>query len=473
MAIQLRSRLGSTFIVSWLACFGLIACEDKCEVGQGCDITCEPGLAPVCIASSICDCVSFGGGEIPGGSQGGSSVAGGEAGDVPPPVCDPLLEGDLVINEVLINAPGSSEGAGEYIELVNTSAKTIDLTGVMVTYNSDEKLLFRQGCMAPYSAVAAFGGGSNQTPWIWSTPAQGVVMDTKASFSFSNSSPFEFLLYQRDGQPIDLFSGAASLSSQDGESATRSPSLSGEPVRHSEVSPVMSLSSPAMCSNSGTFEQLCADGEVVTGGQTAGEMAGEMIAGEVAGEMVGGGAPTLNCDAPFVGDLVINEVLINPDGDDRSGEFIEVVNVSARPVNLASIELWYNNSENVLERKFGFGSGCLAANSAFAIFNASNSVSWIWSSPNEYSEQLELGHPTFQLNNERSAEIQLRAGSGQVLSRIVIPREMIISGVSANRPSDGSEGGTVTRHDEVGLNTSSPGLCSNGDRFENGCGGQP
>ena len=73
-------------------------------------------------------------------------------------------------------------------------------------------------------------------------------------------------------------------------------------------------------------------------GEVAGEMAGEM-AGTTAGEMAG--EVVMNCSFPQVGELLINEVMINPVGDENTREFIELVNVSNEAINLAQNQLLY------------------------------------------------------------------------------------------------------------------------------------
>lgn len=479
--ILLRRTLLSIYILSFGVITTFVGCDDGCEVGKACDATCEPGSAPVCVAASICNCVSLGtGGEVGGGGIGvGGETIGGmtEA----PPVCEPLVQGDLVINEVMINALGTSEGAGEYIELVNVSAKELDLTGVMITYNTAEKLRFSQGCMAPQSAVAAFGGRTNATPWQWSTSPRGVVTETQASFSFSNSNPFTLSMFDQSGNEIDRFTGESNLSRNDGESVTRSPDLTGEAASHASASPFGELSSPARCSNGGSFEALCADGSPVIGGEMAGaeiggSPAGMIAGGEQGGEPVGGQEIMVDCSGPFVGDLVLNEVMINPTGDDGVGEYIELINLSTAPVSLAGIEIWYQNSSGTLERELIFGAGCMEPLSAVAVYTGDTSVPWIWSSPNQYSQALSTGHTSFPLANSRDAILELRAGSsGQRLSQLEVPRSLIVEGVSANRVRDGEESNGVVRHDLVNgsTSTSSPGRCSNGLRYEENCGGVP
>ena len=78
--------------------------------------------------------------------------------------------------------------------------------------------------------------------------------------------------------------------------------------------------------------------------------------------------PPPACAAPLVGDLLINEVLIDADDESR-GEFIEVLNQSDLSVNLDRIELLYQAPSGSLETKITFEPGCMAPHSAMVIYN--------------------------------------------------------------------------------------------------------
>ena len=481
MSLRLRClTLSVTFTLMSLAVslsvVALMGCEERCEVGGSCDRICEPGLAPVCVASSICECVNYtqGGGEVGGFSGGGGDTVGGSI--EPPPVCDPLLIGDLVINEVMIN-PSTTEPNNEYVELVNVSDREIDLTGVNLTYGGDEKIRFTQGCMAPKSSVAAYSSATtDEVPWQWSTPPRAVNM-YKYRFQFSNSRDFEFALFGGDGALLSSFSGPKSMI-DDGKSITRSPELTGEPLEHDLASIISAELSPASCSNLGRFESGCADG--ATGGaEISGAEAGSITSGvEVGGTQasggVGGGTPPPNCSPPLVNDLVINEVLINPEGDEGVGEFIEILNISDQAVNLDGIGLWYQSSSGELTLEIEFAAGCMAPMSAVVIRNNSRDEPWVWSTPTSDSGALGSGHSTFALANSRDAILELRARSGQRISQMIVFKAEISEGVSANRSPDAQESDVITSHLELNPSAStSPGYCPNGTRYEERCGGTP
>ena len=442
-----------------------VGCDEACEIGSRCDAVCEQGSVPVCVTESICSCVASGmagssGGMSIGGESGGGAMSGGTE---PPPVCDSLAPGDLVINEAMIN-PSESEPDHEYIEVVNLSAKEVDLSGVNLTYNGEEKFRFYQGCMAPQSAFVAYSGGSGSgvLPWRWSTPARGVGV-YNYRYQFVNSRDFDFSLFSGEGLLLSSFIGESNMI-EDGESVTRSPELSGSPLEHAQASSTGALSSPTACANGGSFEQQCMDGQYITGGEMAGE---EIIAGEevIAGAVAGGGTPPPNCASPLIGDLLINEVMIDA-VDESAGEFIELLNQSDVAVNMDRIELLYQTPSGVLETQITFGPGCMAPHSALVIYNNSRERPWYWSTTTGDSGVLSTGHSTFGLANSRDAVLELRAGSGQRLSQLVVPRSEITEEVSVNRSPDAVESSTIVLHTSISTSSSSPGERPDGARYE-------
>ena len=451
--------------------FGLLsmfyACDEPCKIGSPCDSACEPGTAPICVTESICRCVAVGMGGTEGGTMsGGRETTGGEltGNTEPPPVCEPLVLGDLIINEVMID-PDNTEPANEYVELVNVSDREIDLTGVNLTYNDDEKFRFYQGCMPPHSAVAAYSGGSSSDliPWMWSSTARGVGV-YNYRYQFVNSRDFNFTLYSGQGQLLSQFLGTESQI-KEGTSITRFPELIGEPLKHQDASTSGDKLSPARCANGGSYEANCTDGSSSTAGNMAGDMAGDM-AGNMAGDMAGSIIEPPNCASPFIGDLLINELMIDAAGDENIGEFIEILNQSSQAVNLAGIELQYQNSSGALNTEITFPPGCMAPHSALVIYNNTRDLAWQWSSPTPDSLALSTGHSPFALANSRDAILELRAPSGQLLSQIAVVRSGISEGVSSNRSPDGIESSEITRHDALSASSSSPGIRPDGTRYE-------
>ena len=84
-------------------------------------------------------------------------------------------------------------------------------------------------------------------------------------------------------------------------------------------------------------------------GSEAGSVAGDNNGGNSGGVM----GPS-QCELPTLGDPVINEVMIDAEGDENSYEFVEVANLSDRAIDLSGIKLSYKGSEKV-----SFLSGCM------------------------------------------------------------------------------------------------------------------
>jgi hypothetical protein len=83
--------------------------------------------------------------------------------------------------------------------------------------------------------------------------------------------------------------------------------------------------------------------------------------------------PALPCDPPLSGELIINEVLADPGGADTNqdgtasstqDEFVELVNISTREINLSGVELLVKG-----QRKHYFMPECLAAGRGLVLFS--------------------------------------------------------------------------------------------------------
>ena len=248
----------------------LAACtQAECESAGGrCVKACDPGLAPVCVASNLCECVPSGAG---GGADGDMEppISGGEG----PRDCAPPPPGALALNELLVD-PSGDENTEEFFELVNLYPEAVDLSGLRVVYNGSDKVRFASGCMAPKSAAALFG---SEATWYWSSPPGNLAYE-KLSYRFSNSADFTLELLSPSGEVLSALTGEASLI-KTGVSVNRSPDLIGEGVsRHSDVAgALMSPMSPGLCANGARLEDDCVGGGGgTTAGATAGAMAGVM-----------------------------------------------------------------------------------------------------------------------------------------------------------------------------------------------------
>ena len=181
------------------------------------------------------------------------------------------------------------------------------------------------------------------------------------------------------------------------------------------------------------------------------------------GETTGGTQTPIevpSCAPPLPGDLILNEILVDPSLAEPQNEFIELVNTSNQEVNLQGLYINYNG-----ELKFDFLAGCMAPNSAVALYHEQSLTQW--STP--------ARAPTWTVNGRRvftnSADFTIdlyQNGDGNPLSVLFGTKSLVRAGVSANRPTD-LQGDEAIRHTEISEQDQSPALCSNGGTFENQC----
>ena len=174
------------------------------------------------------------------------------------------------------------------------------------------------------------------------------------------------------------------------------------------------------------------------------------------------------CAVPIIGDLVINEILANPEGNETStqDEWIEIVNQSSLPIYLEGLELFYRDT-----LRLSFGSLCLPPQSALTLFNQQPPTFWMWSTP--FIGDLETQPlDEFTLVNSANLQLELRTNEGVVLSGWDSSSNLIRSGVSLNRSPDldlNSDPVLHTSLPEGNGSSFSPGRCPNGFRYEDQC----
>jgi hypothetical protein len=213
---------------------------------------------------------------------------------------DPVEPSTLVITEVLANA--EHEGSGEFVELWNAGGGDVELAGLIV---ADERL--STGALSSDVLVAFDGGptvlGAGERALVvdpdyagqYDLPT-GVVRVTTSDATIGNglsNSGDAVLLFEADGvTAIDSF---------------RFPADHGDGVSHERID----LDADDSEDNWGA--SLCVEGHSA-------------------------GLPSCTADEPEAADagLLISEVLANP-LNERTGEFVEVFNAGAEPVDLATL----------------------------------------------------------------------------------------------------------------------------------------
>ena len=189
----------------------------------------------------------------------GAGIGDPDAGVPRPPECLDPAPGEIVINEILVDAV--DEPQGEFVELVSRAHAPIWLGGIALEYANaagefSPIVTFSDGCIGPGGAVAAF---SDPALWQWVPVLQPVPLATVGRFALANSRDFALRLMAPSGAVIDEIVGATALVAE-GISANRSLELGGELVRHTDVPEAGGrANSPARCANGGTFESGCTD----------------------------------------------------------------------------------------------------------------------------------------------------------------------------------------------------------------------
>jgi hypothetical protein len=110
---------------------GGVGCHDLCEEGDVMDTSCDPCVATVCAADPYCcdnawdeTCIGEVASECNLDICGGGSTA--------------IVEGDLVISEVMNNPKVVTDANGEWFEIYNASNNDIDLAGLVIRHQEGD-----------------------------------------------------------------------------------------------------------------------------------------------------------------------------------------------------------------------------------------------------------------------------------------------------------------------------------------------
>ncbi len=192
---------------------------------------------------------------------------------------------DLILNEVFINPPGSSEAAHEFVELVNVSDRTIPLGGLTLSDDAQVRHVFADGtALEPGQVIVVWGGGERP----------GDVIASTGGLSLGNSGD-SMTLRDAFGAVIDQYVWTSGQVAPDGVSNNREVDADRE---------------------AGWVAHTAARG---ADGQTS--------------------SPGLRASgAPWGGRVVINELMADPVGTDLGNEWIELVNVD--PQFAADLSGW-------------------------------------------------------------------------------------------------------------------------------------
>jgi hypothetical protein len=448
----------------------LAACAEDCKQGDPCDETCPAGTAPICVVKGVCSCNAVG---TPSPGDGGARDVGPVADGtfIPPADCVAPMPGNLLLNEVLID--GVDEDADEFIELVNATDVPLSLAGLKVRSNSgmslNDRVLFTGGCIAPRGAIGMY---KDAAAWVFEPPiVPGAIAFTTKGFGFSNSADFTFILQDASATALDTFSGASSLIDQ-GYSVNRSPdgAAGGLAARHDMLAESGGrLSSPGRCANGGTFAQLCMDApsspDVGPNPADAGvnEAGMPIDMSPSPGDMA---SMPPACEAIAPGAIRINEVLVDPSGDEATGEFVELVNTTDADIRLQGVSLLSLGSDGAPDLRFTLSAGVLPARGAVAAYPST--ALWVFDPPTSEAPVKSAGR--FQLPNTAAIDVTLVDCNQVEIDSFAAAASLITEGTSVTRSPDLASADTPTaRHDTVSMQRTSPARCLNGGRFIEGC----
>lgn len=157
-----------------------------------------------------------------------------------------LPPGQVILNELLANEPGSTTAA-EYVELVNVGGATADLSGYTLSDAVGVRHVFAGGTtIAPGKALVVFGGASAIPGGIAAVAASSGALGL-------NNTTDTVTLRDASGTSVDALAYPSSLASTDGVSMNRSPDASptGAFVLHTALS--SASTSPGKRPNGASF----------------------------------------------------------------------------------------------------------------------------------------------------------------------------------------------------------------------------
>lgn len=226
--------------------------------------------------------------------------------------------GDVVLNEFLPD-PAGADGTQEWVELFNAGASPVDLEGWVVEAGTQPTNI---------SAVFTVPSGVSIAPGAWvvlagataTTPGGPSVVTLTPTGSLGNAGSNSDVVQLRDcpGTLLDVVAYGSTNAS--GQVFTDE---AGADILDARLGPKPASDRPLARVTDGADTD---DGSV------------DFVLATTATPAASNGTPPVvgECDAGVLGDIVINEFLVNPDGTDSQGttQFVELYKVGATPVVL-------------------------------------------------------------------------------------------------------------------------------------------
>lgn len=459
-------------------------CTDGIKNNTETDVDCGGGVCSACDTNKACtrgdDCKSL---TCTGNVCTGTAME-----------CEAPADGDLIINEVFASPNPASKmekfascpsvDQNEFIEIINTSTKAIDMMGVVINENDSERYKFtKKRCVLPKHAVVVYATAVCER--------DGVYSELKGSdFPLTNDARDIKLIHNNS-----IISFVSNIKADSGVSTQRNPDISGPDtlILHTAVNANLAQS-PGLCANGLPLATDCQvpahcnnstkDGDETDldcGGSCLQKCANDKSCKQASDCESGKCGENLTCTPPecaipSAGQLLINEILTAPgkvvdaDGDtvvdSDKDRFVEIVNTSEQKLSLAGVKIIQGET-----LRYTFDNElCLSPKAGIVVFNNTDSTaSTAIKQALGVAGNIEiLTTKAFAPSQSGDKTFTLQTSSGALISSATL------TSTSANcaqqrKPDYG------TNDNFVSLNTiaegvcASAGLCSTGGELKPGC----
>ena len=284
------------------------------------------------------------------------------------PVCAPIPPGALVITEIMQNPAAVPDTAGEWIELVNTTAATVDLQGLVLaksngtkhTISNDGPLLVAPGGAIVLGASAdTLTNGGAPVAYAWSGFSLGngaddvilrsgdvivdqVAWDDGVTFPDPTGASMALSPDTLDAEANDAGANwcASSVAFGDGDKGSPgqpNPPCAAPDCGNGELDPGEVCDDGNLTPGDGC-EPTCkvTPGGCGDGAQDQGEECDD-------GNLEAGDGCSPGCEVEEAlppGALIITEIMVNPKAvDDPKGEWFELLNATTGPIDLAGFTI--------------------------------------------------------------------------------------------------------------------------------------
>ncbi|MFT7579906.1 MAG: phosphatidylserine/phosphatidylglycerophosphate/cardiolipin synthase-like enzyme [Myxococcota bacterium] len=326
-----------------------------------------------------------------------------DAKTLPPDPCMNLLR-KVRVNEIMAN-PAGSDGPNEFVELVNTGSVPVNIGGWQLGDKTKTRHIFADRVLPAAGAVVIWSGAGD------GDSGGSRILASSGALSLGNSGD-RVILRDDLGAVVDQVDYSRAASGVSFNRADDGTETEGFEL-HDDIAPDFAGSSP---------------GRQIDGARWPGDTSNK--------------------------DIIINELLPNPDSTDAGQEFVELVNVGPDAADLSG---WIVTDGEFGSPRHIFADGTmLPPGEALVVFDKGDHTS-VPGAINSTSSSLSLNNAgdTITLFDAEGTPVDVADYSGSS------------SGISLNRQDDGIRGAALVAHNTVdsAVGSMSPGIRANGDGF--------